>query len=93
MLSTEICVIVFLKLAIPLNIFTGQLRKNNMGDGFYYYFFHVWLQPVSSEETHKSNKSQSFLSVFSSLIMGALKSTESFFITAEARSSRWVSDG
>lgn len=35
-----------------------------MGDGFYYYFFHVWLQPVSAEEAHKSNECQSLLSFF-----------------------------
>lgn len=63
-LSTEICGIVFLKFATTLNIFTRRARKKDMGDGFYYYFFHVWLQPVSAEEVHKSNECQSFLSFF-----------------------------
>lgn len=93
MLSTEICRIVFLKFAMTLNIFTRWPRKKDTGDGFSYYFFHVWLQPVSAEGgARKQTSAKSFF--FSlSLIMGALKSTQSFFITAEARSSRWVSDG
>lgn len=64
MLSTAICGVVFLKFAMTLNIFTRRPSKKDMGDGFYYSFFHVWLQPVSAEEAHKSNECQSFLSFF-----------------------------
>ena len=92
-LSTEICGIVFLKFAMTLNIFTRWPRKKDTGDGFYYCFFHVWLQPVSAEGGARKQTSARAFFFSLSLIMGALKSTRSFFITAEARSSRWVSDG
>lgn len=68
-------------------------QKERYGRWILLLFFHEWLQPVSAEGgARKQTSAKSFF--FSlSLIMGALKSTRSFFITAEARSSRWVSDG
>lgn len=65
-----------LSLAIPLNILTRQLRNNDMGDGFYYDFFHVWLQRVRLKKKWWVLK----LALVSSLspIMVALENTDFF---------------
>lgn len=34
----------------------------DIGDGFCFYFFHVWLQPVSAEEGQKSKSAKVFFS-------------------------------
>lgn len=42
-----------------------EAALKDIGDGFYYYFFHVRLQPVHLQrEGHESNERQSFLCSF-----------------------------
>lgn len=69
-----------LSLAIPLNILTRQLRNNDMGDGFYYDFFHVWLQRVRLKKKWWVLKLALVSSV--SLIMVALENTDFFLFTS-----------